>query len=105
MAGPPGYAAEISNLPPYMYLRNATTADDASIWVNSYYNPGPATTPAGTTRVNWVNLPTAAAPQNAIATTSLARFAAGFTPNKSELLPIPQPAIDANRNLSQNPGY
>lgn len=33
------------------------------------------------------------------------RYAAGFTPNKSELLPIPRAAINANSNLSQNPYY
>ena len=28
-----------------------------------------------------------------------------FTPNRNELLPIPQTEIDLNENLSQNPGY
>jgi hypothetical protein len=41
----------------------------------------------------------------AINTTALSRFATGFVTGKSELLPIPQPARDANRNLTQNPGY
>ena len=97
MAGPPPYAAQISNLPTVMYYRTTSTADNASIWANSYYKPAPTATPAGTTRVNWVN---AAAINNITA-----RYATGYTPGKSELLPIPQPARDANRNLTQNPNY
>jgi hypothetical protein len=104
MAGPPAYAAEISNLPIYMYLRNGTTADDASIWANSYYQPASATTPSGTTGINWIN-----ASINwinaSINTTSNVRLATGFTPGKSELLPLPQAAIEANPNLTQNPRY
>ena len=56
-----------------------------------------AATPSGTTKVVWLSA--------AINTTALSRFATGFVTGKSELLPIPQPARDANRNLTQNPGY
>jgi hypothetical protein len=28
-----------------------------------------------------------------------------FTVGKNELLPVPQSALDANENLTQNPGY
>ncbi len=59
--------------------KNGTTG---SVWTNSYYQPAPATTPSGTTRINWINI--------SINTTSNARLATGFTPNKSELLPLPQ---------------
>jgi hypothetical protein len=38
-------------------------------------------------------------------TSPLGRFATGFTTGKSELMPLPQPALDANFNLKQNPGY
>jgi starch-binding outer membrane protein, SusD/RagB family len=41
----------------------------------------------------------------AVNTTALVRYATGFTTGKGELLPIPQPARDANFHLSQNPGY
>jgi hypothetical protein len=40
-----------------------------------------------------------------INTVALVRFATGFTTGKSELLPIPQPVLDANFNMKQNPGY
>ncbi|ANH83533.1 hypothetical protein A8C56_23425 [Niabella ginsenosidivorans] len=96
MAGYPAYCLT-TILPKNMYYQTTATGDDHTIWANSYYNTAPSSTPAGTTKVNWLTA--------AINTTGLARFATGFTVNKSELLPIPQPAIDANKNLVQNPGY
>jgi starch-binding outer membrane protein, SusD/RagB family len=96
MASYPAYA--ISNsLPVAMYFKNNNTSDDAGLWFNSFYNPAPTTTPAGTTRVVWLSA--------AINTTSLIRFATGFTAGRSELFPIPTSARNANFNLSQNPGY
>ncbi|RYY99297.1 MAG: RagB/SusD family nutrient uptake outer membrane protein [Chitinophagaceae bacterium] len=92
-------------LPARMFFRNNSTADDAALWFNSFYKLSPASTPAGTTAVNWFVRPTSSAPQNAIGTTALARYAAGFTPGRSELLPIPQGARDANPSLTQNPNY
>jgi hypothetical protein len=53
------------------------------------------------TSVNWVTNAIGAAGTNS----PLGRFAIGYTPGKSELLPIPGPARDANFNLTQNPGY
>ena len=86
-----------ANLPQSMYFKNASTSDDVSLWSNSFYKTAPTATPTGTTKVVWVS--------TAINTTALSRFATGFVTGKSELLPIPQPAIDANFNLKQNPGY
>ncbi len=61
--------------------------------------------------VNWITT-TPAPPAwfttaiNAAGTNSpVGRFATSFTTGKGELLPIPQPARDANFNLSQNTGY
>jgi hypothetical protein len=96
MAGYPSYVLT-ATLPTYMYFKNNNQSDDRNLWFNSFYTPNPTSTPAGTTRVNWLTA--------AINTTAAARFAAAFTPGKSELFPIPQPARDANFNLSQNPGY
>jgi hypothetical protein len=104
MAPPPVYSM-VNTLPQAMLLRTGTTADDATIWANSYYKPAPTSTPSGTTRLTWIALPTTAAPRNSVGTTSADRYATGFTSGKSELLPIPQPARDANFNLTQNPGY
>lgn len=90
-------AAPYNTLPAFMYYRNNSAADDATLWANSFYAPAPGTAPSGTTRVNWIGA--------AINTTALARYATGYATGKSELLPIPQPARDANPNLTQNPGY
>ncbi len=86
-----------ANYPTSMYYVTNSVADDGALWANSFYNPAPTSTPPGTTRVNWFTA--------AINTTALARYATGFTTGKSELLPLPQPVLDANFNLKQNPGY
>ncbi len=94
-------AAPYNNYPTSMYYKTTGTSDDNTIsgglWANSFYKPAPAATPTGYTKITWMSA--------AINTTSLARYATGFTTGKSELVPIPQPARDANINLTQNPGY
>jgi hypothetical protein len=103
MAAYPSYCLT-NTLPTRMYLNTGTTSDDNSIgamWRNSFYKTAPGSTPSGTTSINWVT--------SAIGTAGtgspLGRFATGFTPNKSELLPLPNAALTANFNLKQNPGY
>jgi hypothetical protein len=96
MAGYPSYSIS-AGLPIQMYYRNNSTADDVALWFNSFYVPAPTATPSGTTRVVWLS--------GAITTTTLGRFATGFTPGRSELFPIPQSARNGNYNLSQNPNY
>jgi hypothetical protein len=97
MAPQPTYTLTSSQLPTNMYFKNSSTADDVTLWSNSFYKTAPSTTPAGTTRVAWRS--------SAINTTSASRYASSFVTGKSELLPIPQTARDANFNLTQNPGY
>jgi hypothetical protein len=83
-------------LPDYMYyLNNSPTLT----WASSFYKPNTigSTAPAGYTRVNWV--------MSSIASSILTYYAVAFTPNKSELLPIPQASIDANPLLTQDYGY
>ncbi len=99
MSGYPSYSLTAS-LPTFMYYYNNSTADIPAVgqlWFNSLYKPAPTSTPAGTTRVNWARAE--------VKTTASDRFATGFVTGKGELLPIPQPALDANKNLIQNPGY
>jgi hypothetical protein len=96
MAQPPSYVM-VNTLPTSMLFRTNQTADGVTLWANSFYKPAPTATPSGTTRLAWLN--------NTINTANLARFATGFTTGRSELFPIPQPARDANFNLSQNPNY
>jgi hypothetical protein len=99
MSGYPTYSLTAA-LPTSMYFFTTATSDDnnvGALWSNSLYKTAPAATPTGTTKVTWLGA--------AINTTALSRFATGFTTGKSELLPIPQPARDANIHLAQNPGY
>ncbi|MEN9702262.1 MAG: hypothetical protein RIR55_1604 [Bacteroidota bacterium] len=86
-----------NTLPTSMYFKTNSTADDKAAWSNSFYKAAPTSTPAGTTKIVWMS--------SAINSTALSRFATGFTTGKSELLPIPQPVLDANFNMKQNPGY
>jgi hypothetical protein len=91
---------DYSSLPATMYYKNSTAYP--VVFANSFYEPAPTTAPVGYTGVSWVSRATTS---NPIANTILQFFAVAFTPNKSELLPIPQTQRDANPNLSQNPGY
>lgn len=85
--------APYNNLPTYMYYRPNSTE---VIWGNSLYAPSPSPAPSGYTRVNWISSITSAW------VTNLAQL---FQPNHSELLPIPQSAIDANPKITQDYGY
>jgi starch-binding outer membrane protein, SusD/RagB family len=99
MAAFPDYSL-VSKLPASMFTIKNSVSDDNNIgglWATSFYKPAPSSTPSGTTKITWVG--------TAINTTALSRFATGFASGRAELLPIPQPARDANYNFSQNPGY
>ncbi len=103
MAGYPSYCKS-TTLPIKMYYIITSVSDDnniGGIWNNSFYKTAVTTTPAGTTGVTWLS----AAIATAGTTSPLGRYATGFTTGKSELLPLPQAARDANFNLTQNPGY
>lgn len=96
------------NFPSSMFFFQNSTADDGSLWANSFYAPAPSSI-NGATRVNWIgtgigstNLGITMPTTNAFAGT---RYASGFVSGKSELFPIPQAQITANFNLTQNPGY
>ncbi|RAJ05317.1 putative outer membrane starch-binding protein [Chitinophaga skermanii] len=79
--------------PANMYFKNNSTE---LIWSNSYYKPS-TSAPSGYTSVAWIG--------TAINTTLVTYFAESFTPNKSELLPIPQSVLDANKILTQDYGH
>ncbi|ARK11950.1 RagB/SusD family nutrient uptake outer membrane protein [Fibrella sp. ES10-3-2-2] len=80
-------------VPRYLFWKNN---GEEIQFQNSMYKPTTATAITGWTRLDWR--------QNITATyiTSVAQF---FTPNKSELLPINQAALDANPKLTQDYGY
>ena len=87
--------APYNNLPATMYFRTGQTTMQ---WAGSFYKPTVTPAPAGHTGVAWVG-------SGITGTLITNNFAVGFTPNKSELLPIPESAIAANPNLTQNPNY
>lgn len=80
-------------LPPYMYY---LPGSDSVIFGNSLYATSTTKGPAGYTRVNWVK---------SITSSWITNVAQYFTPNHSELLPIPQSVIDANSKITQDYGY
>jgi len=103
MAGYPAYCLT-TTLPTKMYYNTGTTSDDNNIgglWRNSLYKTAPASTPSGTTSVNWVTNAIGAAGTGS----PLGRFATNFVSGKSELLPLPNAALIANYKIKQNPGY
>lgn len=85
--------APYDQLPKYMYYKQAS---QDVIWANSLYKPAPTTAPEGYARVNWT------AQLTDVWINNVAQL---FTPNHSELLPIPQTAIDSNPKLTQDYGY
>lgn len=85
-----------ANYPSKMYYKSS--APLTLTWGTSFYQPDVATPPAGYTSVNWLT--------NAITNSILTYYAVAFKANHSELLPLPQAAIDANpMMLQQDYGY
>lgn len=99
MAPPPAYSLT-ANLPKFLYYNTLTsTGDNASIFVNSLYEPAPVTTPVGTSRVNWVA-------SSGITTTFVNEWAIAFKPNHSEIYPIYVNIISASKGvLTQDYDY
>ncbi len=86
-------AAPYQNVPRYIWYKNNST--DLVIY-NSFYAPDPTSAPTGYTRVAW---------GASISTTYGNVLAPKFKANHSELMPIPQTAIDANPLITQDYGY
>ena len=87
-------AAPWNTYPTIMYfLPNVNTIT----YPGSFYKPVVTPAPSGYTANNWLH--------SSITSTISTYYAVAFTPNKSELLPIPQASIDANPNLKQDYGY
>lgn len=108
MAPPPSYTLNAADLPTAVYFRLRTTAEDLNVGglaINSVYKLQPnypsTTAPAGTRSTSWAT--------RANLDNVLAHYTNSFTANKSELMPIPQNAINAYggfaSNMPQNAGY
>jgi hypothetical protein len=86
--------APYNTLPQTMYFK---TASFELVWGNSLYQTTPATRPVGYSSVAWVSSLTAKIIQG---------VGEAYKPNKGELFPLPQSAIETNRNnLKQDFGY
>ena len=87
--------APYDQLPTAMYYK---TGVNTMQWANSFYKQTPAGgVPAGYASIPWLS--------TGIKTTIVDFLGSAFTPNKSELLPLPQASIDANSKLTQDYGY
>ena len=87
-------SGQYANLPTIMYYEPGSTTLN---WLNSFYQPQPTPAPAGSASVAWIG--------SGITNTLVQHYAIGFTPNKSELLPLHTSILDANPRLSQEYGY
>jgi hypothetical protein len=92
-----------SKLPDSVVYSKASTTPTGLILRNSLYVPRNGLLPAaGDSMVLW----TSKAIANVLSSSGTSNgYAFYFKPNHSELLPIPQPALDANYNLKQDYGY
>jgi hypothetical protein len=105
-----GYAeAPYNTYPTSMYYIKGSTADNSSLWANSFYVKQPSAAPANTTKVNWLGGGATGSVINTFLTASggFLGFAAYYdsVAYHTNLFPIPQHSLDANYNLKQNPGY
>jgi hypothetical protein len=92
-----------ANLPDSIFYDSAKSIVSTGLLLKtSLYNPRPGSTDSGYKKIIWV---TKAVNGVLSASGSSNGYAYYFTPNHSELLPIPQQALDANKNLKQDYGY
>src|SRR6201991_1929933 len=94
---------DFSKLPDSLIYSKASTTPTGLILRNSLYAPRNGLRPAsGDSMVLWVSKSIA----NVLTSSGSSNgYAFYFKTNHSELLPIPQPALDANYNLKQDYGY
>ena len=91
-----------SNIPDSVFYQTTSNVTTGMVWGKSFYAPRTVSSISGYTKQAWAiagvaTILTATGGSNA--------YAIGFKPNHSELLPIPQSAIDADPNLIQDYGY
>jgi hypothetical protein len=94
---------DFSKLPDSLIYSKASTTPTGLILRNSLYVPRNGMRPAtGDSMVLWVSKNIAGVLSSSGSSNGYAFY---FKANHSELLPIPQPALDANYNLKQDYGY
>jgi len=93
---------DFSQLPDSVFYKTSSTSTTGLQFGTSLYAPRTTGSLSGYSRALWVSK----AISNVLnATGSSSGYAFYFKPNHSELLPIPQAALDANHNISQDYGY
>ncbi len=92
-----------ANLPDSeFYNTTGSTVANEVQWGISFYAPRTVSSISGYTKVAWVTSTVAGVLSSSGSSNG---FAFDFKANHSELLPIPQAAIDADYNLTQDYGY
>lgn len=94
--------SDFSQIPDSMFYKTTSSTTLGLIWSGSYYKPRTVSSVSGYSKVAWETASISGILNQA---GSSSGYAFGFTPNHSELLPIPQAALDANHNLTQDYGY
>jgi hypothetical protein len=93
---------DFSQLPDSVFYKTTSTSATGIQFGNSLYTPRTVSSITGYTKALWVSK----AISTVITQTGSSNgYAFDFKPNHSELLPIPQAALDANYNLVQDYGY
>jgi hypothetical protein len=91
-----------ASLPASAFYKTTSSIASGVIWGNSLYVPTSLTSLSGYTKVAWVTSAISGVLSSSGASNG---YAVDFKPNHSELLPIPQSAIAADFNLTQDYGY
>ncbi len=89
-------------LPDSTFYKTTSTIATGVIWGTSLYAPRGVSSVSGYTKVAWVTSTVAGVLSSSGSSNG---YAFDFKPNHSELLPIPQSALDADFNLHQDYGY
>ena len=93
---------DFSQLPDSAFFKKASFIETGVNWATSLYQPRTVSSVSGATKVAWVTKAVA----NVLSSTGSSNgYAFYFTPNHSELLPIPTSALQSNYNLVQDYGY
>ena len=93
---------DFSQVPDSVFYKTTSTTATGMQWGNSLYVPRTVSSISGTTKMAWA----ISSNKNVLLPTGSSNaYAVGFQANHSELMPIPQSAIDADFNLKQDYGY
>jgi hypothetical protein len=97
-----GSTLDFSKLPDSVFYKTSSTIATGLQFATSLYAPRTVSSVSGYSKALWISKAIA----NVLTQSGSSNgYAYDFKPNHSELLPIPQAALDANYNLLQDYGY